>query len=67
MTQQERALTAGNRGPIINIVALVAFIGVCLTTLVKLGAKYVRVRNLQLDDIYMLAAMVGLVLYHVRP
>ena len=59
MAQQNRALKVENRGPIINIVALVAFIGVCLATFVKLGIKYVRLRNLQMDDIYMLAAMVG--------
>ena len=62
MAQQRRALTAENRGHIINIVALVAFIGACLATFVKLGVKYVKVRKLQLDDIHMLAAMVGLVL-----
>lgn len=62
MAQQRRALTAENRGHIINIVALVAFVGACLATLVKLGVKYVKVRKLQLDDIHMLAAMVGLVL-----
>ena len=62
MVRRRTELTAENRGPIVNIVAWVSLIAACLATFIKVGTKYWRKHGLQLDDVYMLCAMVSLVI-----
>ena len=61
MSAQHTELAAGDRGPNVNIVAWVSLIGACLATFNKVITKYWRTHGLQMDDVYMLCAMVGLV------
>ena len=62
MHAQRIVVTANNRGPLVNIVAWVTLIAICLSTSIKVGIKYARLRGVEMDDAYMLGAMVRLVL-----
>ena len=61
MSAWQTELAAGNRGPIVNVVAWTSLIAACLATFIKVITKYWRTRCLQRDDVYMLCAMVSLV------
>ena len=52
-------MTVNNQGPLINIIAWVSLVAVCLATSVKLGVKYATIRSFGQDDAYMLGAMVS--------
>ena len=61
MSAPQIVVTAEDRGPLVNIVAWVALIAVCLATFVKVAVKLWRIRRLERDDVYMLGAMVSFI------
>lgn len=61
MVAQQAALTASDRGPIMNVVAWVSLLAACLATFIKVGIKFARIHNIELDDVYILSAIVGVV------
>ena len=59
MAATQAAITVGDRGFLLNIVAWVALISVSFATLIKVAVKCCRVHRLEWDDFYMLGAMVS--------
>ena len=59
MAATQAAITVGDRGFLLNIVAWVALISVSLATFIKVAVKFCRIHRLEWDDFYMLGAMVS--------
>ncbi|CAD6577570.1 MAG: hypothetical protein ASARMPRED_008324 [Alectoria sarmentosa] len=57
MAATQAAITVGDRGFLLNIVAWVALISVSFATLIKVAVKFCRIHRLEWDDFYMLGAM----------
>ncbi|KAL9069666.1 MAG: hypothetical protein Q9161_005366 [Pseudevernia consocians] len=62
MSAPQILVTAEDRGPLVNIVAWVALIAVCLATFIKVAVRLWRTHGLGRDDVYMLGAMTAAVL-----
>ena len=60
MVSKQTILTANNHGPLVNIIAWVTLVAICLATGIKIGVKYSKIRGIERDDLYMIGAMVSL-------
>lgn len=61
MASDKVSVTLANRGPLLNVINWILVVLMCLATLIKVFSKWVMIRNLQHDDVYMIAAMVWMV------
>jgi len=53
-------VTADDRGPLLALASWLTLAFMCMATFTKVGTKLARIGNIQMDDIYMLIAMVCL-------
>ena len=53
------AITADNRGPLVNIATWITLVAMVIMTLTKVATKWAMAGRLQADDGLMVAAMVG--------
>ena len=58
MFSDHERITGDNQSPLINLVLWVAMIAAILSVLTELSTKWIMVRRMELDDLYMIAAMV---------
>ena len=64
MTSSGDAVPGVDHGPLLNIINWIFLVATCVLCLLKVLSKWVLIHQTQLDDVFMVAAMVALVLIH---
>ena len=60
MSSGHVVISATNRGPLISFVTWVLLVVMCLAVVTKVYAKIRKIKSVQLDDLFVVAAMVSL-------